>query len=110
MKLPYAQLALVPKPKIVDYLLDEEHPDGKHKAVFFKRFGFSVEEWQVFRDALLEHALTQQVAREVVGPYGTKYLVEGPLQTPDHRNPLVRSVWMLTKWPTVPRFVTAYPL
>lgn len=42
--------------------------------------------------------------------YGTSYTVEGPLRSPDGRDPNVRTIWMLRSGETVPRLVTAIPL
>ena len=63
MKLPNHQTAVVPKAKITDYLLSVEHRDGRGKALFFTRFGFSVGDWQALAAALLEHAADHQVTR-----------------------------------------------
>ena len=44
--LPRAEDALVEEEKISGYLLNFDHDDGKHKAEFFSRFGFSPDRWQ----------------------------------------------------------------
>lgn len=44
MKLPNVGGAVVAQEKIIDYLLSDTHRDGRHKAVFFKRFGFTIQE------------------------------------------------------------------
>ena len=92
MKLPNHQSAIVPKAKITDYLLSLDHRDGRGKALFFTRFGFSVGDWQVLAAALLEHAADHEVARVEQTPFGIRYIVEGSIQTPDGRTPLIRSV------------------
>ncbi|MFQ5612045.1 MAG: DUF6883 domain-containing protein [Anaerolineae bacterium] len=43
-------------------------------------------------------------------PFGTRYVVEGPMPAPDGRTPLVRSVWFIETRGQIPQFVTAYPL
>jgi hypothetical protein len=45
VKLPNYQQAIVADSKIVNYLLSEDHPKGKDKAVFFILFGFTIESW-----------------------------------------------------------------
>jgi hypothetical protein len=40
----------------------------------------------------------------------TNYTIEGVLETPDGRNPYVRTVWTVEIGSDAPRFVTAYPL
>lgn len=96
--------------KITGYLLSETHEDGKSKAAFFLRLGFSVAQWEVMRDALLAHAATYEVANILDTARGKHYAVEGALITPTGRTPLVRSVWALETGHTTPRFITAYPL
>jgi hypothetical protein len=36
--------------------------------------------------------------------------IEGALQSPDERNPEIRSVWIIENDDDVPKLVTAYPL
>ena len=43
-------------------------------------------------------------------PFGQKFVVEGPLGTPDSRDPAVRAVWFIETGESQPRFVTAYPV
>ena len=52
MKLPNAENAYVPEPKVTGYLLDPTHPVGGSKARFFLAFGFRASEWPVFERAL----------------------------------------------------------
>ena len=53
--MPYAAKARVERKKVVEYLLSFSHPDGRSKAEFFSRFGFSVDEWEVLARALKKH-------------------------------------------------------
>ena len=110
MKLPGHEQAVVAEVKITGYLLSETHEDGRHKAIFFTRLGFSVAQWQVLAQALLEHAAEHEVASVLSTPHGDHYAVEGELRTPSGRRPLVRSVWAVDTGSTVPRLITAYPL
>ena len=52
--LPNAARVRVPDAKVRDYLLSSSHPVGRFKAVFFLALGFSLERWEVLRDALLD--------------------------------------------------------
>ena len=85
MQLPYLENAQVEERKITGYLLSEDMSEGK--VAFFTAFGFALARWDVLRDALMAHAAAHQVVRVVNSPFGTKYLIEGPLQTLDGRNP-----------------------
>ena len=53
--------------------------------------------------------LENRVVDREVTELGTKYVVEGPLVSPEGRNPGVRSVWVIDPGEQRPRFVTAYP-
>lgn len=110
MKLPQYEQAVVPEAKIVHYLLDLTHPVGRSKARFFLSFGFTPDHWQEMAAALVEHAAAHEVARIEEGEDGTRYVVEGSLNTPDNRNPAVRVIWYIEKDQEIPRFTTAYPL
>ena len=89
MKLPNYEKAFVPREKIVDYLLSPFHRDGKGKAAFFKRFGFTVELWQILAEALKNHALENEVSKMENTPFGIRYVVEGELETPVGRKPMM---------------------
>jgi hypothetical protein len=110
MKLPNCEKAVVAEAKLTNYLLNEAHPTGKDKAAFFMRFGYSAEEWEVLKQALLNHATANQVTSLLTTPEGIHYSIEGILVTPDGRNPLIRSVWVIDNDSETPRFITAYPL
>jgi hypothetical protein len=110
MKLPILEHLEIPQRKIVNYLLDLTHPDGRGKAIFFIRFGFTLENWEQLTDALRTHAYEHEVAQVEQSTFGVRYVVEGILNTPDGRNPMVRSVWFVETDQDITRFVTAYAL
>jgi hypothetical protein len=110
MKLPNADKAVVPSDKITGYLLSLTHPDGREKAAFFIAFGFMPEEPEQLEKALLRQVVSQEIVKSISNVFGVRYVLEGRLETPDGRNPLVRSVWFIEKDDAIPRLVTAYPL
>jgi len=110
VNLPNHQNAVVPEEKITGYLLCATHRDGRHKAAFFTHFGFSPESWQELAAALLRHAADHELAGTEDSPFGKRYVVEGIMNTPVGRTPLLRSVWFIETGAETPRFVTAYPL
>ena len=109
-RLPNARRAIIPEAKVVGYLLSRAHAFGKTKAVFFESFGFSPAAWQALRQALLDHAARGDIVKTEETPFGQKFVVEGPLGTPDGRDPAVRAVWIIETGESQPRFVTAYPV
>jgi hypothetical protein len=110
MNLPNAELAFIEPRKIKNYLLNLKHPDGGAKAAFFLRFGFEASQPEAMMLALLAHARAHKVTRLQNSELGTSYVIEGPLQTPDGRNPNVRTVWLIETGETAPRLLTAIPL
>jgi hypothetical protein len=81
MTLPNAQLAVVEQEKIVAYLLNPTHPDNGGKATFFQMLGFELDKWSELATALRQLA-----------PHGNKYIVEGRIEAPSGRSPMVLSV------------------
>jgi hypothetical protein len=108
-RLPEAEFAFVELTKLIDYLLNPDHPVGGDKAVFFSRFGFRREAWHVLESSLLMHAREGKIVGERVTAYGHHYTLEGPLRTPDGRAPIVRTAWMVGSGEQGPRFLTAHP-
>ena len=110
MKLPHADLAIVEREKIADYLLNAAHPYGASKARFFARFGFHAGTRETLAAALLAHGQQNEVARQKQTGFGPRYEVEGEIAAPDGRRPRVRTVWQVDEGEIAPRLITAYPL
>lgn len=109
MKLPNAENAVVEREKIADYLLNPAHPDNGGKAPFFLSHGFQPDHWQTLATAFRRLAETTEVDNRVASPHGEKDIVDGRLETPLGKTPLVRTVWIVDVGQTTPRLVTAYP-
>lgn len=106
---PNADHAVIDLQKVSSYLLSGTHPVGRTKAVFFRRFGFREDAPEELLQALLDHVRASTAAKVEFSVYGTKYRVDGPLGSPDGRNPLVSSVWIILVGEASPRFITAFP-
>lgn len=109
MRLPNAHLARVDQEKITDYLLSSVNPRARAKAGFFLSFGFSAVRWHQLAEALRRHAASHAVVQVLETAYGPRYRVDGDLETPDGRSPLVRTVWQIDLGSDNPRFITAHP-
>lgn len=109
MLLPNHRKAVLPRAKLTEYLLSPTHPIGRGKASFFRAFGFRPAEWERLAMALKRHAADNPIQGKEPSPFGTRYIVDGPLETPDGRDPIVRTVWFIETGEEIPRFVTAYP-
>jgi len=106
--LPFADKAHVDESKVTDYLLNPAKSRGK--AGFFLRFGFTPENWQAMARALADHGRSGTVAAIVESGHGTRYSIDGPLDTPEGRQPSVRTVWIVEHGAEHPRLITAHPL
>lgn len=109
MKLPSVRRARVDEGKVVGYLLSTHHPDGRSKAAFFGSFGFSAARWEFLADALRDQGTNGEVTSIARSDYGTRYSVDGVIETPDGRNPRVRTVWLVDE-NGESRLITAHPL
>lgn len=101
---------LVKKEKVTNYLLNIDHPDGRSKANFFISHGFSRSEWKSFAGALRKHAKENAPVSEEKNQFGTKYVIEGFMETPVTKKVLIRSVWMVKIDSEQPELITAYPI
>jgi hypothetical protein len=110
MYMPGREDAIVEDTKISGYLLNLQHPDGKSKANFFLKAGFSLDRIDEFKAFLLNHAMMHQVAKAEQTKFGTKYMIEGEVEMPDSFRFHLRTVWMVTINSEQPKLITAYPL
>ena len=109
-QLPDAANAMLPDTKITRYLLNPNHSlEAAGKAKFFNSVGFAHANWADLKQALLDHALANQVRSQKPNGFGENYVVSCSLRTPDGRNPCVDTVWFIDANDPTPRFVTAYP-
>ena len=65
MRLPNVEQAYVEMEKNTGYLLSTANPSGRSKALFFRRFGFIADMWEVFAEALKLHGSSHEVVRTV---------------------------------------------
>ena len=105
--LPNAATVIVPLEKVLDFLLNPNHPDNKGRARLFVGLGYSREDWQVLAAHLREQALTWD-AIEVPSEFGRRFQVHGMLHGPKGSRPL-RTVWEIGHGGDAAIFVTAYP-
>lgn len=109
MRLPNCAEAVVPDRKLTGYLLDHAHPQNKGKAAFYEIVGFTKENPNDLRVALLSHVLANEVAKIIDTDFGIRYVVKGWMQCPNGKQYPIRSVWFIANGEEVPKLVTAYP-
>ena len=74
--MPNNELSIVADIKIRDYLLNDNHEIGKHKAEFVKKFGFDTSDITIFRESLVIHSVEREIKQTKNTPFGTKYELE----------------------------------
>lgn len=109
MRLPNAHEARVDREKLLGYLLSTGHPVGRFKARFFRSLGFNESNVTFLEQQLISVAQSEEVIEAMSSPHGTKYVIEGTLETPSGRRARVRTVWIVERDRKQPRFITAYP-
>jgi hypothetical protein len=108
MRLPAAEHAVITTEKLVEYLLNLDHPDGGPKARFLLLAGFSAENPEQFEEALRQQHLTREANPGKPSPFGDKYEIVGPLEGPMGAV-MARSVWIIRQGETTPRLITVIP-
>jgi len=111
-RLPNCSKAIVSISKVEDYLLNLNHCEGKTKAMFFRKFGYSTDNSWEFHQAITKLACESVVVQvEERRPFGRRITTEGSLETPDARNPRVRIGWFFdaNDPENIPRLITVIP-
>ena len=108
MVLPAAEHVVVEDAKLLDYVLNPEHPIGRHHARLFERLlGITRLNHEVLKRQLLEAAVSTEVLPGKPSPFGQKFemrvLVRGPLGVRP-----VLAVWMHEQGQPAPRLITCY--
>lgn len=104
-----ARDAIIPADKLRDYLLSSSHPDGRGKAEYLGRLGYSQEACGKLDADLREQVLSREAQPGRPSPYGQKYEILGPLTGPSGNTAWVRTIWIVLTGETVPRLVTLIP-
>ena len=108
MRIPNADSAIISREKIVQYLLNVDHPDGGPKAALLARVGFSVDCPQELENALREQHLPSEAKEGKPSAFGKKFEIVGALTGPVGRV-VVRSIWIIRHGEHVPRLSTLVP-
>lgn len=110
MGLHNSNKVIIPREKLIDYILSEIHSTGKFKAKYFRNIGFNETNIHLFEKALRQIAKSEEVKDEIISEYGTKYIVDGKIHSPTKQTVRVTTVWIIEKGQNRPRFVTVYPV
>jgi filamentous hemagglutinin len=106
--------AIVDEHKLVSYALDEQNPRGRDKArVFGKVLGYTKENWQALKDAIVTGIADADAESLGSSDYGEVWRVDLTLIGPSGRTAVVRTTWQYDKQSNGslrenPRLVTAF--
>jgi len=77
MKLPNPDQAIIPAEKLEGYSLNQNHSEGRHKAVvFLSALGIGLAEAQELRDVLKEAVKNQEALMTRRNAHGQKYQID----------------------------------
>lgn len=108
MKIPAGDNAIVDRQKLTAYCLNPEHPRGKHKArVFATALGFTAENADELRAALLTAAATADAQPAGSDRFGDRYVIESEMKGP-RGAAVVRSTWIIRRGETSPRLTSCF--
>ncbi len=108
MKMPGGDTAIVDQTKLTGYCLNPEHPRGKHKArVFAAVLGFTAENADELRAALLKAAATADAQVAVSDQFGTRYMLEFEIIGP-RRAVTLKSTWIVRRGEISPRLTSCF--
>ena len=95
--------------KLRDYLLSPTHADGRAKAEYLGRLGYSQDRFERLETDLREQVLSSEAQPGGASRYGQKYEILGPLTGPNGQTAWVRTIWIILAGETAPRLVTLIP-
>lgn len=108
--LPYRKSAYIPEQKLNGYLLSPTHNIGKDKAKVFKKWGYGLNNSNLFAQNLLKVAINNNVLSTKTHTSGKNYEIRGKINTPLLGIVEIVTVWTLEKGKRKPHLVTAYPV
>ena len=110
MYLPHADEAQIDIRKLRDYLLNPDHPEGKHKArLFSAALGMTAQDAEALRDLLLAAVQTNDTQLGRKDNYGQRYTVDFVIEWRGNQA-LLRSGWIVEHNSTTPRLTTCFPI
>jgi hypothetical protein len=101
--------AVIEPAKLRDYLLSFDHPDGRGKARYLARLGYTRERWELLARDLRQQILPLEAKPTRESRWGMKYEILGVLRGPNGRAAAIRSIWIVLHGDTRPHLVTLIP-
>jgi len=109
MPIPNRERAVIAPDKLIEYVLNAEHKRGGAKARLLAQFGYTTENWERLDADLRLYHLDAEVDEVRQTLYGMRYEIRAPLQTPNGRTLVIRTIWQIDEGTDFPRFITLIP-
>ncbi len=108
MYLPNAENAVIPEEKILGYVLNAEHYDGKNKArVFESVFGINLNNANILVDKIKNAVLENEIIFEIETSFGKKYSLDFEMEY-NSISAKVRTGWIIENGSNDPRLTSCY--
>jgi filamentous hemagglutinin len=109
MQIPNAVNAAIERSKLVDYLLNVDHPQGGSKARLLTSMGYSIADWPQLEADIRSLHLSEDYVEISSTLWGNRYEIVAPLTGPLGDTVMFRSVWQVDLGHNAPRLITMYP-
>ncbi len=108
--LPNYDKAVIPKPKLVKYSLNMEHPKGrKEKAIAFKKaLGYNKGNYKELMDNIHKNVGKYKAREKGIDRYGLKYEVVMNLTGPNGKSANVLTGWIIRDEVDIPTLTSTY--
>lgn len=108
--IPLSNRVRVDKRKIINYLLDDNNPQNKGKALFFENVGYDkTDSDDSLRKAIEKIPKNGKFVSRTENFAGKKYEICGKIIAPNGKTYQLTTVWIVENNIDELRFVTAYP-
>jgi hypothetical protein len=107
--LPNANQADLDLRKLSDYCLNPLHPRGRHKARVFRAAGISRGDAAWLKQALLEGVCENDAIQTDVDAIGERWRADIAV-TRHFKSHVIRTIWIVRRSESFPRFVTCWML
>jgi len=108
VKLPNGEFAIIDDDKILNYILDPLHREGRHHAELFQRLlGIDRSSWTTLQKALRTAARDGEAVEGKRSEFGVKYELRFSMTGP-RGTFTIMSIWMIRTGEIFARLVTAY--
>ncbi len=110
MRLPNRDKAVVRRPKVLDYLLSTNHPQGRTRLCSVRSSAFRAHAGGLWHPPWQSTRPTMKSSRPRNRGSECVILSKIAWKHPMEDGPRIRAVWFVETGNDTPRFVTAYPL